>query len=87
MAYDRRMPIVRVPPEQLPPDLARLREEALELRGEADFIEVGANAPDLVRWYREQFYATLFYGESTGVPVRTKELLRLRLSKVHGCHY
>ena len=46
---------------------------------------VGANAPELVRWYFDQFYKRLFYGGR--VEVRFKELLRLRLSKAHGCWY
>ena len=50
-----------------------------------DVIEVGANAPELMAWYRDEFYAKLFYAGR--VDVRTKELLRYRLSMTHGCAF
>jgi AhpD family alkylhydroperoxidase len=38
-----------------------------------------------MEWYRDQFYAKLFYAGR--VDVRTKELLRYRLSMTHGCAF
>ncbi len=53
--------------------------------GEAEFIEVGANAPEVLDWYFNSFYKRVFY--EGRVDVRTKELLRLKLSKTHGCFF
>ena len=53
--------------------------------GDATLFEVGANAPELLKWYGEQFYQKVFY--SGRVDVATKELLRFRLSNIHGCAY
>ena len=53
--------------------------------GDATFYEVGANAPELLEWYIQGFYGSVFYGGR--VDVRTKELLRYRLSMTHGCAF
>jgi alkylhydroperoxidase family enzyme len=74
----------RVPPEKLDDSLRAARERALALRGNATFIEVAANAPHMFDWYA-RFYSEVFYGGR--VPVRFKELLRLRLSTLHGCAF
>ena len=79
------MPISRIPFEELPEALRPLWENSMERAGEAEFVEVGANAPELISWYMDAFYERLFYGGR--VDVRFKELLRLRLSKSNGCWY
>ena len=66
----------------------RMRDEydtALNLRDDATMYEVGANAPELMEWYKDEFYGRLFYGGR--VEPRVKELLRYRLSMTHGCAY
>ena len=75
----------RIPFDDLPADMKPVWEDSMDRAGEAEFIEVGAHAPELIRWYFDQFYKRLFYGGR--VDVRFKELLRLRLSKAHGCWY
>ena len=46
-------------------------------------LEVAANAPHITHFYFDQFYGEVFYGGK--VAVRIKELVRLRLSRLHGC--
>lgn len=57
--------------------------------GEATIIEVMANHPALLDWYFDGFYARIFYNAdpSMVVDVRTKELLRYKLSRQHGCFF
>jgi AhpD family alkylhydroperoxidase len=75
----------RVPRAEMTPRLQEEHDAAMALRDDATLIEVGANAPELMAWYRDSFYAKVFYGGR--VDVRTKELLRYRLSMTHGCAY
>ena len=63
--------------------LKGLHDAVTGLGVDARFVEVGANAPEVLDWYFNSFYTTLFYGGR--VDAKTKELLRLRLSKTHGC--
>jgi AhpD family alkylhydroperoxidase len=74
-----------VPREAMSPRLQKDYDDAIALREDATLIEVGAHAPELLEWYKDSFYARLFYGGR--VDVRTKELLRYRLSMTHGCAY
>lgn len=57
----------------------------MELRGDATLFEVFGNNPELFRWYVDRFYGELFYSGS--VAKYYKELLRLRLSTLHGCRF
>lgn len=75
----------RIPREELSPALAKLHDECSKEAGDARFVEVGANAPELLDWYFKSFYGEVFYGGR--VDARTKELLRLKLSKTHGCFF
>lgn len=59
-------------------------DRALSIRGDATFVQVFGLAPELFEWYGE-FYQRVFYGGR--VPVRIKEIVRLRLSTVHGCAF
>ena len=68
---------------ELPPPMQRDWERSLARHGEAAFIGGAGHAPDLYRWYADEFYGRLFCGGE--VPIRYKELGRLRLSTVHGC--
>lgn len=77
--------LARVPPEAMGERLAKDRAIALRDRDDATFMDVAANAPELYDWYRDSFYATVFHGGR--VDVRTKELLRYRLSMMHGCAF
>lgn len=78
-----------IPRDQLPDDLKPLYDTGLERTGDATIIQVMAHQPDLLRWYFQDFYGGLFYNRHPGarVDVRSKELLRLKLSKQHGCQF
>jgi AhpD family alkylhydroperoxidase len=78
-------PMNRVAPAAMPQDIRRAYEHSMELRGDATFFEVFANHPELYRWYTGSFYGEVFNGGV--VPRRIKELVRLRLSTVHGCRF
>ncbi len=54
-----------------------------KLTGDATFVEVFAQAPDLLDFVMHQFYAKVFFGGQ--VDQRYKQLARLKLSLVHGC--
>ena len=79
-------PIAR---ENLPDDLKAMFDTGMERTGDATIIGVMAHQPDLLRWYFGEFYENLFYNGHRWmtVDVRTKELLRLKLSKQHGCQF
>jgi alkylhydroperoxidase family enzyme len=54
-----------------------------KLTGDATFVEVFAQAPDLLEFVMQQFYAKVFFGGQ--VEQRFKQLARLKLSLIHGC--
>ncbi|MEM9305414.1 MAG: carboxymuconolactone decarboxylase family protein [Pseudomonadota bacterium] len=75
----------RVPPDQLQERVREGWEKASALRGDATFFEVFGLRPDLYAWYADRFYGEVFHGGRC--EPRHKELLRLRLSSVHGCRF
>lgn len=75
----------RVPRAEMTPRLQGEYDATLKLRDDATMQEVGANAPELMAWYKDEFYGKLFYGGR--VDTHTKELLRYRLSMTHGCAF
>ena len=79
-------PIVR---DALPVDLQPLHDLGVERTGDATIIGVMAHQPAILRWYFGEFYDGLFYNKHPDmtVDVRSKELLRLKLSKQHGCQF
>lgn len=86
------MPNPAIPPlgaDTVPADLKPLFDLSVERTGDATIIGVMAHQPDVLRWYFGEFYDGLFYNKHSGmrVDVRTKELLRLKLSKQHGCQF
>ena len=54
-----------------------------KLTGDATFVEVFAQAPELLEFVMQQFYAKMFFGGR--VEQRYKQLARLKLSLIHGC--
>jgi hypothetical protein len=76
--------VAPLPRETLETPLREASERALATRGDDTFLRVMAHAPELLQWYGD-FYQKVFYGGR--VAVRYKELLRLRLSTVHGCAF
>jgi alkylhydroperoxidase family enzyme len=79
----------RVARADMPENLRALWDMGMERTGEADIIEVFANHPAMLDWYFNGFYKQIFYNENPAmkVDVRTKEILRLKLSKQHGCQF
>ena len=75
----------RVKKDEMPENIQNDFNKALKVRDDATFMEVAANAPEVYDWYKESFYGKIFYGGR--VDVRSKELLRLRLSMTHGCAF
>ena len=74
----------RLDRDALPPPMQAAYDRALAIRGDATFVQVAGHAPEVFDWYGE-FYQRVFYGGR--VPVKIKELVRLRLSTVHGCAF
>lgn len=72
----------RIPREQLSPDEQAKWDQMMSFSGDATIIEVFANSPPSSKMF-QAFYTLLFYGGD--VPVVYKELLRYRLSLIHGC--
>lgn len=54
-----------------------------KLTGDATFVEVFAQAPELLEFVMQQFYVKVFFGGA--VEQRYKQLARLKLSLIHGC--
>ena len=80
-------PMHRVAREDLPQMLVDQWDWVNGLVEDPTCVEVLANHPPMAKWYFEQFYGQVFYNgnpEMT-VDVRTKEVLRLRLTKQTGC--
>ena len=75
----------RVPEAEMTPQLQASRDAALRLSGDATIIEVFANSKAASTLLFEDFYQKVFFGGE--VDRRYKELLRLRLSKLHGCFF
>ena len=70
---------------ELGEDLAPLWDAAMRDRNEATLIEVAGNAPEVMDWYYNSFYAQMFHGGR--VEVRIKQLARMKLSTMHGCAF
>lgn len=47
------------------------------------FLDELTAAPEIEEFYLDHFYRRLFYAGR--LPVRTKELVRLKLSNLHAC--
>lgn len=73
----------RVPHEQLPEGAAQAWEMLNELTSKPTFVEVFANAPELLDFVMRHFYMDIFF--SGRVEEKYKQLARLRLSLLHGC--
>jgi len=80
-------PLSRVPVDQLPEDLQRLRTSSIEMAGDGDRLEIFGNHPALYRWYQSNFYGSIFQNGNDDMVVETKwkELIRLKLSLTNGC--
>ena len=75
----------RVKSENLPDDIRAAWDNSMLLRGDGTFFEVFAKHPELYRWYIEEVYGKVF--RLGKVKNRYKQLLRLKLSTLHGCKF
>lgn len=76
-------PLKRVPPEAMGAELKTVWETLDNLTGEPTFVEVFAQAPELLEFVMHRFYGDIFFAGR--VEERYKQLARLRLSQIHGC--
>ena len=76
-------PLSRMMPEDMPEELRKVWATLNELTGEPTFVEVFAQAPELLNFVMSHFYGDIFFGGR--VEERYKQLARLRLSQIHGC--
>ncbi len=76
-------PLSRVKPDDMPEELRQVWGTLNNLTGEPTFVEVFAQAPELLNFVMSQFYGDIFFGGR--VDERYKQLARLRLSQIHGC--
>ena len=76
-------PLHEVPDEELAGKAAEKMRRVREAGVDASFLRVLGSAPQVTEFYYGAFYEGLFF-EGT-VPLRLKELARLRLAGVHGC--
>ena len=74
----------RIPRDELAEEFQMAWDGLNGLTGEPTFVEVFAQAPDVLRFVMNEFYMKLFFGGN--VDQRYKQLVRLKLSLVHGCH-
>lgn len=73
----------RIPRSDLPEDFRLAWDTLNGLTGEPAFVEVFASAPHVLGFVMGDFYQNLFFGGN--VDNRYKQLVRLKLSLVHGC--
>jgi len=71
--------------ENLPTRIRTAWQTSMDLRGDARFFEAFANNLPLYNWYIDSFYTRLF--NSDRLDKKTKELLRIKLSTLHGCKF
>ena len=73
----------RMSRSDMPEAAAQARDALHELSGDATFVEVFANAPELLNFAMVDFYQKLFF--EGRMEEKYKQLARLRLSMSHGC--
>jgi len=76
-------PLSRIARSDLPEQFQLAWDTLNRLTGEPTFVEVFAQAPALLDFVMNRFYAQIFFGGQ--VPNRYKQLARLKLSLAHGC--
>jgi alkylhydroperoxidase family enzyme len=77
------MLINAVPREEMTEDLQSVYDHLATTAGDTKFAQAGANAPEVFDWWTSRFYEELY--RSGRVDPRIKEVVRMRLSKAHGC--
>ena len=75
--------LTRTGRENLAPEWQPAWDTLNGLTGDATFVEVFSQAPELLGFVMRDFYAKVFFGGQ--VDQRFKQLARLKLSLIHGC--
>ena len=73
----------RTPRDKLPEKFHLAWDTLNQLTAEPAFVEVFASNPDMLEFVMNQFYMGIFFGGK--VDQRYKQLVRLKLSLLHGC--
>ncbi|MDJ0761140.1 MAG: carboxymuconolactone decarboxylase family protein [Woeseiaceae bacterium] len=73
----------RISRDELPEDFVPAWETLNKLTGEPAFVEAFATAPHVLNFVMGDFYKNLFFEGQ--VDQRYKQIVRLRLSALHGC--
>ncbi len=73
----------RTPRDELPEKFHLAWDTLNKLTGEPAFVEVFASNPEMLEFVMNQFYMGVFFGGK--VDQRYKQLVRLKLSLLHGC--
>ena len=76
----------RVPRTELPAPMQTAWDRATEVTGDATFIEVSGNNPELFGWYLDDFYGKVYEGGPRSI-ARFSNWCRLRLANLHGCAF
>lgn len=76
-------PLQRIPRENLSETAQAAWDHLKTLTDEPTFVEVFANAPEILDFVMNDFYAKIFF--EGRVEQKYKQLARLRLSVIHGC--
>ncbi len=76
-------PFARIPRDELSEGAQVAWDHLNKLTGEPTFVEVFANAPQMLDFVMNKFYGEIFFAGN--VEQRYKQLARLRLSLIHGC--
>ncbi len=76
-----------VPIESIPAEYQATADMMSRLVGDATVIQVFAHSLPTMDFYFQTFYRQMFYNERPGLQVEQhfKQLMRLRISKRHGC--
>ena len=76
-----------IPLSEIPEKYVATAEMMNRLVGDATTIQVLAHSQPSTDFYFQDFYKQMFYNERPGLKVEVvdKQLIRLRLSKRHGC--
>ncbi|MCG8440237.1 MAG: carboxymuconolactone decarboxylase family protein [Caulobacterales bacterium] len=73
----------RVPREEMPAPMQAARDALNEATGQPAFVDVMANAPELLQFAMGDFYQKIFY--EGRVDIKFKQLARFYLAFAHGC--
>ncbi|HET6154095.1 MAG TPA: carboxymuconolactone decarboxylase family protein [Marmoricola sp.] len=74
-----------VPIETMTGDWREKLEKLASLGGDPAYFQFASNSPEMIEFYWGAFYRDIFFAGS--VPVRTKEIARLRLAGLNGCSF